>query len=464
MSSFNQHIIYTAADIQKYLTGKMSNEEMHAIEKAALDDPLLADAIEGYSTVEKQDWQNVFTDLKKQIEANESAPVTPIKKTSAFKWWKAAAAVLLIGITATVAYMFNGTKKGQDIAAIEKAAPAIDSTIKQYITADSIASNATAINESQLKAIKKDDSFLSVQADDIKDNTLLAQTKPDDNKPDDFVYKPSFKEAEPGRSNAGITQPGQVNVSEDKQASIQNIAPSASNKANFSTTQNEITVQPEQKSNIEPSVQAPQKSITGYNNLNKPLLYYAGIVKSNNGDPLSFASLRVNNNKLFTADVNGSFSIPATDTILSIEVASAGFTPKKFQLNPSVNNNLILQSSNAGLNEVVITSGVAKDKAKKRVSSVTDEVEETAEPNGGWDSYNEYLNNNIHVPGNNGNHGTVEALVKLNRKGEVADVKITRSVSTECDKEAVRLIKKGPGWKVKPGKKGVGKVKVQFPE
>ena len=38
---------YSTADIQKYLEGKLSAVEMHVMEKAALDDPFLADAIEG---------------------------------------------------------------------------------------------------------------------------------------------------------------------------------------------------------------------------------------------------------------------------------------------------------------------------------------------------------------------------------------------------------------------------------
>ena len=47
---------YSAQDIQRYLKGQMSPEEMHAIETAALDDPFLADAIEGYElALEKND-------------------------------------------------------------------------------------------------------------------------------------------------------------------------------------------------------------------------------------------------------------------------------------------------------------------------------------------------------------------------------------------------------------------------
>lgn len=39
---------YTLTDIEQYLQGSLSPAEMHAMEKAALQDPLLADAIEGY--------------------------------------------------------------------------------------------------------------------------------------------------------------------------------------------------------------------------------------------------------------------------------------------------------------------------------------------------------------------------------------------------------------------------------
>ena len=56
MNVEKNHIIYTAEDIQRYLSGGMSNAEMYVIEKAALDDPFLAEAIEGYEAMEKKDW------------------------------------------------------------------------------------------------------------------------------------------------------------------------------------------------------------------------------------------------------------------------------------------------------------------------------------------------------------------------------------------------------------------------
>ena len=40
---------YTAADFERYYTGVMPVNEMHELERAALEDPFLADALEGYT-------------------------------------------------------------------------------------------------------------------------------------------------------------------------------------------------------------------------------------------------------------------------------------------------------------------------------------------------------------------------------------------------------------------------------
>ena len=40
---------FTVDDIERYYSGKMSPVEMHQLEKAAMEDPFLADALEGYA-------------------------------------------------------------------------------------------------------------------------------------------------------------------------------------------------------------------------------------------------------------------------------------------------------------------------------------------------------------------------------------------------------------------------------
>ena len=48
MSEPSKYPNFTASDIERYHTGQMSDRERNAIEKAALEDPFLSDAIEGY--------------------------------------------------------------------------------------------------------------------------------------------------------------------------------------------------------------------------------------------------------------------------------------------------------------------------------------------------------------------------------------------------------------------------------
>ncbi len=60
-----QNYKYTAADFERYHSGQMNESEMHALEKASLQDPFLADALEGYSytsTSEKD-----ISDLKEKL-------------------------------------------------------------------------------------------------------------------------------------------------------------------------------------------------------------------------------------------------------------------------------------------------------------------------------------------------------------------------------------------------------------
>jgi len=108
MNKQKKHSTYTAADIQKYLSGGMSNPEMHAIEKAAMEDPLLAEAMDGYGLMEQKDWSKELAALKDKLTATEHAAVAPVY--SFRKWWRTAAAVIILTSGIAVTYFFS-TKK-----------------------------------------------------------------------------------------------------------------------------------------------------------------------------------------------------------------------------------------------------------------------------------------------------------------------------------------------------------------
>ncbi|HPH25121.1 MAG TPA: hypothetical protein PLW32_14630, partial [Chitinophagaceae bacterium] len=80
MANNNEHINYSKADIEKYLQGKMNAAEMYALEKAALQDPFLADAIEGFEIANMQQAKEAIADTNFLIQTSTQ----PSSNTSTF--------------------------------------------------------------------------------------------------------------------------------------------------------------------------------------------------------------------------------------------------------------------------------------------------------------------------------------------------------------------------------------------
>ena len=101
--------IYTAEDIEKYFSGELLPAQMHAMEKAALDDPFLAEAMEGYGAMKNDRWKKELIDIREKFEEekDDNTLVVPISKS--FKWWKAAAVILIIGSGGWLTYLFTNS-------------------------------------------------------------------------------------------------------------------------------------------------------------------------------------------------------------------------------------------------------------------------------------------------------------------------------------------------------------------
>jgi len=68
---------------------------------------------------------------------------------------------------------------------------------------------------------------------------------------------------------------------------------------------------------------------------------------------------------------------------------------------------------------------------------------------GGNEELGKYLGKNVVYPASaqeNGIQGTVYVSFVVDKNGRISDVKVLRSVDTELDKEAIRVIKSMPAW------------------
>jgi hypothetical protein len=154
---------FTADDIERYHSGKMSPLEMHQLEKAAMEDPFLADALEGYAFTPTASEDRVW--LQSQLQAKtEGAKVVPVKRFNTNQFLRIAALfVLLIGCGWAV-YQFGFNKKDNDLAVAKAPEVKNDSPLKEETT-----SNEATLNQSLTN--KDTNANTRPEADDTNLNT-----------------------------------------------------------------------------------------------------------------------------------------------------------------------------------------------------------------------------------------------------------------------------------------------------
>lgn len=131
---------FGAGDIERYHKGLMQPEERHALEKAALDDPFLADALEGYaySSQAQPELEQIRTRLQERTQERKVVPLL-----QRHGWLKVAAVLVL---AAGGGWLFFRSFTMHDTGnAYAKTDSSVDSVQNvSPVTQDSIASSSVA--------------------------------------------------------------------------------------------------------------------------------------------------------------------------------------------------------------------------------------------------------------------------------------------------------------------------------
>lgn len=168
---------YNKDDIRRYLDGRMTAAEMHAMEKAALEDPFLADAMEGLETAPvaaiQADMQLLSEKLAQRVTPAKVVPMRPERPWMAI----AAAAVILVGLTMTILYT-NPVPQPPAIAKVE--APARQET-SPVVQADSVVASAPAPSskgtvEKEPQTIARVDAPKAITNNEITNNPVQADS------------------------------------------------------------------------------------------------------------------------------------------------------------------------------------------------------------------------------------------------------------------------------------------------
>jgi TonB family protein len=466
----NEHNkIYTAADIQNYLQGKLTPLQMNAIEKAALDDPFLAEAIEGYEGMQQQDWKKELAVLKEEFTQKQSGAKIIIFKKRTNNWMKAAAAVLVIGGTATLSYFLLNKKDKQEIAQNIIAKPAgTDTATAGNATVSNL--SATATPNGLIKDADKQKSAAQVRVS--SGAVSFPGEKIADSSVSNFVYTPDTKtqqKAEAKKSEEKTAEDLAIVTKPTLPPATANAAPANNNtvlynnsnaaEGYYNKTANNGTV-------LADKAEQEKKYFAKELPLNKNFM--AQVMAPDNS-PLPFANISIKTESFGTyADVKGNFRLVSSDSVLTVEVKSLGYKPQYFTLKSNgQQNKIVLTEDDMAFKDRTVVSGNAgtvKAKLSRRATVIKDSVV-NVEPADGWDNYNTYVDNNINIPDDileKNIHGQVELSFEVNTNGTITNIKVDKSLCGNCDEAAKRLLQQGPQWKVKNGKKGKGKVTVQF--
>jgi hypothetical protein len=450
----NEHTIRTfnAADIEKYHKGQLSAQEMHDLEKAALDDPFLADAIEGYSTA----GVNVEADLaelkQRLAEADKQRKVVPIAAPRpGIPWLRVAALLILIAGAGTMIYFLSTKEKRADIAMQPKAieekisAPASEAKARKSDSVVESAGVGTARNKSETNQnAEEPKTSIPVAADgNTASNSLAVNPSP---KQSDIATK---KEVVPGNPAMAfeVEPSGNAQIRKDKAAKTDDETATRTadkEEAELRRTKNFGT------------------EAAKTNNSQARINYFRGRVTDENAKALPFANVTNIADSIGTySDANGNFVLISPDTVLDVQVRSIGFTNNNSRLQNNVTTNKIVMQEDNSLPETVINNQRSTN-SRARNNMVLEE----SEPVDGWANYDLYIANNLNPAPNTDRrqraNGQVELSFEVNDKGQPINITIEKHLCDSCDQEAIRLIKEGPKWKRNSRKSGRTSVTVAF--
>ncbi|MDN3582321.1 carboxypeptidase-like regulatory domain-containing protein [Mucilaginibacter flavus] len=422
--------------IRKYLNGELDAKAMHRLEREALDDPFLMDALEGFETVPTNQQANL-ADLSSRLQQR----VEPPQKGRVIAWrtWVVAASVLLVltigGLWLKKAAPVQENKQlalNKDNAVVIPATP--DNTKVELkdtgVAKPPIAPSAALLANNTPKhfVVKQADKSVYQQEISASDNKNAEAVNADELKKMAQSPQPA---AEYKSENSALSEIVALNYNDKKADTLAMLAKKAREKA-AAPLESKLQGKVEGLTTI---TSRESNSGYSYNSI-------SGIIRAkDDGAPVIGAAIRMQGtNKSTVTDANGYFAMPATaGKKATLEIASIGYQPK--QISAKSGDSLKVElNPNGALNEVVAVGYGSKKNSEDEPASIV-----SAHPQGGMSTLKKYLQTNAVLPDGDV-AGTVSVTFTVANDGSLSDFKIKKSLSPVADQKAIDLIKAGPTW------------------
>lgn len=444
-------------DIERYLRGELSPAEMHALEKEALNDPFLAEALEG---VEQAGADNFLFDLHKLNQSVHHRTRHRKDKTLKMWGWTAglAAAILLVAVSGFVM-----------VSLLEKQRAARQQAMREQ--------------DAPAKELQRTEDSLAAKPSVEMESDETRAESPAETPSQEFKQAPAEETKRPGP--AQVDTSGQERTP-DPEALLADLVPEKetndpeADEPETVVEQEPITLaeiteeRPVSRKKEAPDDEAIPRALqgraagsevkTGAVTRSRDAMALRGKVTSaTDGEAIPGANINLKGTNIGTvADAEGNYQLSVPDDNRTLVFSFIGFESHEVQITDHPELNVALQEDVTSLSEVVVVSGYgAQDDSDKSTTF------RMAEPHGGKSDFKNYLNRTIKYPEEalrNKTEGRVTVRFAVETDGRLTDFEVVKGIGFGCDEALIRAIREGPTWQ--PGSRGDvplrDKVKVRF--
>lgn len=419
-------------DIQRYLRGEMSAAEQHALEKAALSDPFLAEALEGLSNLTEaelaEDLETISGELETQtehvwqmpaagakrkavseaaasFEADElsvaPAPKPVIKSKRNWTWPLRIAALLLVFIGGYFFIPLLIEDQKEDLA-LKQETTKPESKPEAGLTLPDSTSTADEITAEEKPTVVSKP--LATEKNEVAAKPVIAQAKKD------TIPELHLTDAELDQTEKVVVTEAPSIVAKPLEEVKKETAPGLRSKYVAETYVIQGRVLAEEDSTPLPGVNIVIKGTT------------TGAV----------------------TDMNGHYQIVSALPNPILQYSFIGLQTHEVAVKQPGELNVEMKADVSQLSEVVITGY-----SPAGVDPNREPVIKLAQPAGGLRAYDKYLKNSLRYPQQaleNNVKGRVTVSFTVHTDGSVDEFNVLKGLGFGCDEEVIRLVKDGPQW------------------
>ena len=385
-----------------YIRGLRKGKEAHRLEKESMQDPFLADAMDGYNQVEGNHEQRI-----EKLRMRVSAHSAKKKNTYAITW--SIAACLVIGFGISSYFLFLKKSMTDEVFIAEESVPA---------KLPEVTTPATPTNPATPAAPVTPRKEIALAATKVKtDSTPISEI--------------AVKQADKKEMSASAVIEPMMEEALEQTAELQEVAATMDTSESVS----------DKKMRMAKVVTPPNSNII------------QGKVTDEKGEPIIGASVAYKGTNIGTiTNMNGEFSLVKKEGKKQLTAQFIGYDPVEIPVDTSQTMLIAMNENKQTLNEVVVVGyGTNKNKKSTTVVTAKEQADKdiTPQPVIGKRKYQKYLKENLVRPTDEKCaqvKGKVVLTFLVNKEGRPFYIKVKESLCESSDKEAIRLIQEGPDW------------------